>query len=62
MKKIVLLSVLLILLSVLPVTAQSDELAGTWVGFLGPDFTFMRFSQNGGNLAVIDTLNESYTE
>ena len=62
MKKIVLLSVLLILFAVLPVTAQSDELAGTWVGFLGPDFTFMRFSQNGGNLAVIDTLNESYTE
>ena len=47
--------------AVLPVTAQADELAGTWVGFLGPDLTMMRFSQ-GGDLSVIDTLDDMYTD
>lgn len=62
MKKIVLLGLLVFLLTVLPVSGQADELAGTWIGFLGPDFTIMRFSQNGGNLSVIDTISDMYSE
>ena len=47
MKKIVVFVLLMILIVVLPVAAQADELAGTWIGFFGPDFTMMRFSQDG---------------
>ena len=61
-KRSVFLVLFLILFAVLPVAAQADELAGTWIGFLGPDFTMMRFSQDGGDLSIIDTLDDMYTE
>ena len=61
-KRSVFLVLFLILFAVLPVAAQADELAGTWLGFLGADFTMMRFSQGGGGLSIIDMLNDMYTE
>ena len=61
MKKIVLLGFLVLLLTVLSVTAQSDELAGTWIGFFGPDFTMMRFSRDG-SLSLLYTMYDLYTE
>ncbi len=62
MKKIVLLGLLVFLLAVLPVTAQTDELAGTWIGFSGPEFTIMRFSPDDGILSVINTFDGSYID
>ena len=62
MKKIVFALLFVFLFTVLPVTGQADELAGTWIGFLGPDFIMIRFSQDGENLSYIDTLNDLYTE
>ncbi len=62
MKKIVFFGFLVLLLTVLPVMAQAEELAGTWIGFSGPDFTIMRFSADTGTLSVINTLDDSFNE
>ncbi len=62
MKKIVILGLLVFLLTVLPAAAQTDELAGTWIGFNGPDFTLMRFSADEGILSVINTLDDTFTD
>lgn len=61
MKKNMLLVLFILLLAALPVTAQTDELIGTWIGFFGPDFRVIRFSADG-SLSALDTMNDFYTE
>lgn len=62
MKKVVFLGLLVLLLTALPVMAQADELAGTWIGFSGPDFTIMRFSADTGTLSFVNTQDDTFIE
>ena len=43
MKKILFFSLFVILLTALQASAQTDDLAGTWVGFDGSDIIFSNF-------------------
>lgn len=61
MKKRMLLVLFVFLFAALPVSAQTDELIGTWIGFFGPDFRVIRFSADG-SLSALDTMDVFYTE
>ena len=52
MKKILFFSLFVILLTALQASAQTDDLAGTWVGFDGSDIIFFEFSPDGSEMAI----------
>ena len=62
MRRKLFLLLFMLLFSVLPAAAQADELAGTWIGFIGSDFEIMRFDPGKSRLDMIDTMSSYYTE